>query len=41
MSDVPVQLGHYRLGKTLGIGSFGKVKRTWGGVLFVEGEAWR
>ncbi|KAF4316439.1 hypothetical protein BBO99_00008710 [Phytophthora kernoviae] len=26
MSDIPVQLGHYRLGKTLGIGSFGKVK---------------
>lgn len=28
MSDIPIQLGHYRLGKTLGIGSFGKVKRT-------------
>ncbi|KAG2786318.1 hypothetical protein JG687_00017303 [Phytophthora cactorum] len=26
MSDIPIQLGHYRLGKTLGIGSFGKVK---------------
>ncbi|GAB9468808.1 hypothetical protein Gpo141_00006115 [Globisporangium polare] len=26
MSDVPTQIGHYRLGKTLGIGSFGKVK---------------
>ncbi|CCI47099.1 unnamed protein product [Albugo candida] len=26
MSNVPIQLGHYRLGKTLGIGSFGKVK---------------
>ncbi|DAZ93149.1 TPA: hypothetical protein N0F65_006348 [Lagenidium giganteum] len=26
MSDVPIQLAHYRLGKTLGIGSFGKVK---------------
>ncbi|KAF0700705.1 Aste57867_8759 [Aphanomyces stellatus] len=24
--DVPVQLGHYRLGETLGTGSFGKVK---------------
>uniref|UniRef100_A0AAV1UUN6 non-specific serine/threonine protein kinase n=1 Tax=Peronospora matthiolae TaxID=2874970 RepID=A0AAV1UUN6_9STRA len=26
MGDIPIQLGHYRLGKTLGIGSFGKVK---------------
>jgi len=24
--NVPVVLGHYRLGKTLGIGAFGKVK---------------
>lgn len=28
MSDIPIQIGHYRLGKTLGIGSFGKVKCT-------------
>ncbi len=28
MSDnVPIVLGQYRLGKTLGIGAFGKVKR--------------
>ncbi|EQC38348.1 CAMK/CAMKL/AMPK protein kinase [Saprolegnia diclina VS20] len=25
-SDIPVKLGHYRLGETLGTGSFGKVK---------------
>lgn len=25
-TDIPLQIGHYRLGKTLGIGSFGKVK---------------
>ena len=25
-SNVPVQIGHYQLGKALGIGSFGKVK---------------
>jgi 5'-AMP-activated protein kinase catalytic alpha subunit len=24
--NVPIQIGHYRLGKTLGIGAFGKVK---------------
>lgn len=29
MSDVLSQIGHYRLGKTLGIGSLGKVKCTW------------
>lgn len=26
VDNVPVQIGHYRLGKTLGIGAFGKVK---------------
>lgn len=26
MENVPVVLGQYRLGKTLGIGAFGKVK---------------
>ena len=26
MENVPVILGQYRLGKTLGIGAFGKVK---------------
>ena len=26
MSDNPVQIGSYRLSKTLGIGAFGKVK---------------
>jgi len=27
MADAPVQIGNYRLGKNLGIGAFGKVKR--------------
>jgi hypothetical protein len=26
MDNVPIVLGQYRLGKTLGIGAFGKVK---------------
>lgn len=26
MVDNPLEVGHYRLGKTLGIGAFGKVK---------------
>jgi hypothetical protein len=29
MADVPVQIGNYRLGKNLGIGAFGKVKRAY------------
>ena len=28
MDNVPIVLGQYRLGKTLGIGAFGKVKST-------------
>jgi hypothetical protein len=28
MDNVPIVLAQYRLGKTLGIGAFGKVKRT-------------
>jgi hypothetical protein len=27
MENAPIVLGQYRLGKTLGIGAFGKVKR--------------
>ena len=27
MSNVPIQIGHYKMGKALGIGSFGKVKQ--------------
>lgn len=27
MDNVPIVLGQYRIGKTLGIGAFGKVKR--------------
>jgi hypothetical protein len=27
MDNAPIVLGQYRLGKTLGIGAFGKVKR--------------
>lgn len=29
MDNVPIVLGQYRLGKTLGIGAFGKVKSKW------------
>ncbi len=27
MENIPIVLGQYKLGKTLGIGAFGKVKR--------------
>jgi hypothetical protein len=26
-AHVPIHIAHYRMGKTLGIGSFGKIKR--------------
>jgi len=28
MENIPIILAQYRMGKTLGIGAFGKVKRT-------------
>ena len=33
--NVPIQLGQYKLGKTLGIGAFGKVKCKYGYILFM------
>jgi hypothetical protein len=36
MDNVPIVLGQYRLGKTLGIGAFGKVKSKYWDVADME-----
>ena len=36
--NVPIQLGQYKLGKTLGIGAFGKVKCKYGYVCGIKIE---
>jgi 5'-AMP-activated protein kinase catalytic alpha subunit len=36
MDNVPIVLAQYRLGKTLGIGAFGKVKRTISLLLIID-----